>query len=442
MHSALIIARREYLATIRTKAFLIGLIIAPLFMGGSIIGMALLNDKVDTNDRRIVILDDTGTIGDALIAAANLRNEHELFDRNGKRVRPAYLIELHHSDPDIPRHVTLLNLSNQVRSGALFGFLEIGPDLLTPATPTPSASPARQRVAFFSKNPALDDMRAWLRDRINEHVREIHVKNFGLDPTTVATLFQRHPVDGMQLLRADDPGEIREPERANEIASIATPALLMFFLFMLVMMGAMPLFNSVMEEKNQHIAETLLSSITPFQFMFGKVLGGVAISLTASAFYIVATLFTLGNMGLMGFVPMELIPWFLLYLVLSILMMGSIMAGIGATCSDLKEGQNLTLPAMIPILIPMFVMMPVIKEPLSSFATILSLIPPFTPMLMMLRQAVPGGVPMWQPAVGLVGLLLFTLFCIWMGSRIFRAGILFKGKTPGFATLLHWIIRG
>jgi ABC-2 type transport system permease protein len=61
---------------------------------------------------------------------------------------------------------------------------------------------------------------------------------------------------------------------------------------------------------------------------------------------------------------------------------------------------------------------------------------------MMLRQSVPGGVPIWQPAIGLVGLMLFTLLSIWVGSRIFRIAILLKGKTPGFATLIRWAIRG
>ena len=246
----------------------------------------------------------------------------------------------------------------------------------------------------------------------------------------------------MELMEADESGEVKDAKKANEIASLATPAMMMMFLFMIVMWGAMPLLNSVMEEKNQHIAETLLSSVTPFQFMFGKVLGGVAISLTASGFYIGAAVFTLSNMGLMGYVPLHLIPWFIIYLVLAILMMGSIMAAIGSACTDVKESQNLTMPAMIPIMVPMFVMMPVIKEPMSGFATTLSLIPPFTPMLMMLRQSVPGGVPLWQPLLGLVMLVLFTIFAIWIGSRVFRVAILLKGKTPNFGTLIKWAIKG
>lgn len=438
----LLVAKREYIATVRSKAFIIGLIVAPLFMGGSIIAMGLLHDKVDTTDREVRIVDYSGQIGERLIAAAQERNQGEVFDANGKKVRPAYL--LRSVEPGLRDPAELrLELSDAVRAGEIFGFLEIGPSILdTNPNAVPETDALAGGAALYSKNPALDDLRGWLRGVLNERIRELHLTRLGIDPALSESLFKWHAVEGMELVEADADGKIQEAKRANEIATLATPALMMFFMFMLVMMGSMPLLNSIMEEKNQHIAETLLSSITPFEFMFGKVLGGVAISLTGSAFYTTATLVMLANMGLMGYVPLHLLLWFVIYLVLAILMMGSIMAAIGSACTDMKESQNLTIPAMLPIMVPMFVMMPVIKEPLSGFATTLSLIPPFTPLLMMLRQSVPGGVPFWQPMVGLAGLLLFTLLSIWVGSRIFRIAILLKGKTPGFATLIRWAIRG
>jgi len=445
MRNLWIIAKREYLATVRTKAFIIGLIVAPVFMGGSIIGMALLQDKVDTKDREVAIIDPTGAIADTLIAEAEKRNAEEVYDKDGKKKKPAYLF---HRIEAVPQDTAQLRLelSDQVREGSLFGFLEIGREILAAAPTTTTDEVEKDTLlssaAFYSKNPALDDMRGWIRGHLNDCIRQIHLVNLGIDPAEAETIFKWHAVEGMELVEADESGAIQDAKKANEIASLAVPGLMMLFMFMLVMMGAMPLLNSVMEEKNQHIAETLLSSITPFEFMFGKVLGGVAISLTGSAFYTAGTLFMLGNMGMMGFVPVHLIPWFMLYLVLAILMMGSIMAAIGSACTDMKESQNLTLPAMLPIMVPMFVMMPVIKEPLSGFATTLSLIPPFTPLLMMLRQAVPGGVPAWQPLVGLIGLVLFTLFSVWVGSRIFRIAILLKGKTPSFGTLIKWAFKG
>jgi ABC-2 type transport system permease protein len=61
---------------------------------------------------------------------------------------------------------------------------------------------------------------------------------------------------------------------------------------------------------------------------------------------------------------------------------------------------------------------------------------------MMLRQATPSTIPAWQPWVGLAGVALFTLFCVWAGGRIFRIGILMQGKAPKAGTLVKWIFKG
>ena len=436
MKNLLLIAQREYLATVKTKAFIVGLILMPILMGGSGIGMALLHDKVDTTDRKILILDPTGEVAQTVVTAAEKRNANDLYDKDGKKKKPAYLFEIVPPMNDIPAQ--RLELSDRVRNGECYGFVEIGANVLNPS----EDDGLEAKVCFYSKNPAIDDLRGWLINPVNDRIRELKLVDLGIDPNGVKNLFKWHSIEGMELVEADASGHAKDAHKVNEALAIGIPALMMVMMFMMIMMGAMPLLNSVMEEKNQHIAETILSSATPFQFMFGKVLGGTAVSLTGSALYIGGIVFVLMNLGLVGYVPFGLIPWFVVYTVLAILMMGSIMASIGSACSDVRESQNLTIPAMLPIMIPMFVMMPVIKEPMSGFATTLSLIPPFTPLLMMLRQSVPGGVPAWQPIVGISGLLVFTLLAIWVGSRIFRVGILTKGKTPSFLTLLKWSIRG
>jgi ABC-2 type transport system permease protein len=72
----------------------------------------------------------------------------------------------------------------------------------------------------------------------------------------------------------------------------------------------------------------------------------------------------------------------------------------------------------------------------------MSFIPPFTPLMMMLRQAAPGGIPAWQPWVGLVGLAACTVVALWAAARIFRIGLLAQGKTPTMAEMLRWAVKG
>ena len=87
-------------------------------------------------------------------------------------------------------------------------------------------------------------------------------------------------------------------------------------------------------------------------------------------------------------------------------------------------------------------MAPILQRPNSILATVMSLFPPFTPMLMLLRQAMPSGVPAWQPWVGLVGVIAGALAITWGAARIFRVGILMQGKPPKLAELLRWALRG
>jgi len=84
----------------------------------------------------------------------------------------------------------------------------------------------------------------------------------------------------------------------------------------------------------------------------------------------------------------------------------------------------------------------VLRQPNGMMATVLSLFPPFTPMLMLLRQAMPGSVPAWQPWVGLVGVLVCAAAITFAAARIFRIGILMQGKTPKAGELLRWAMRG
>jgi ABC-2 type transport system permease protein len=123
-------------------------------------------------------------------------------------------------------------------------------------------------------------------------------------------------------------------------------------------------------------------------------------------------------------------------------MLGSGLAALGAACSDAKDAQNLGFPAIIPILVPMFLLGPIMKEPNSALATWVSLVPPLSPMMMMMRIGHPEGIPLWQPSIALVGVALFTVLTIFAGGRIFRIAILTQGQSPRLGDLMRWALRG
>jgi len=259
----------------------------------------------------------------------------------------------------------------------------------------------------------------------------------------VRDLFYWIDMEGMGLIKKNvRTGDIQDATRSSVLGTLLAPYILMFLMFMTVIMSAVPLLSAVMEEKSERIAEVLLGTVTPNQFMMGKVIGGLAVSLTTTTIYIVGAIVTLKYLGQESFIPYSVLPWFFAYMLLNILMVGCGMAALGSMCNDSKDAQAIQFPAMIPIIIPMFVVMPIIQNPLGGFATAMSLIPPFTPMLMLVRQATQVTIPLWQPIVGLAGVLIFTVLSVWLGGRIFRSCIIIHGKRPKFGLLVRQLLKG
>ena len=440
MRKVLILAKREYKASVKTKGFIIGLILAPVFMGGSLIAFVLLQDRVDTSDKRLAIIDRSGVVAEALIEAAEARNHSEVYnDESGRKVKPAYLLEI--VDPpsderDLP--IRRLELSGRVESGDLHAYLEIGPDVVHPGS-----DGAASRITYHAKNAAMDDLRSWMSWPVNNRLRRLRLSDAGIDESAARDLFFWVDVEGMGLVSVDEQtGEVTDARRANEAEALVVPIVMMMLMFLMVMMSVPGMLQSVMEEKTQRIAEVLLGSVEPFEFMMAKVAAGVAVALTSSAVYIVGGILVVTQMGLSEYIPYRVVPWFLVYMLFAIVMLGAMSAALGSTCSEPKDAQSLTFPAILPLILPMFVYFPVVSQPSSGLATWLSLFPTFTPFLMLLRQSTPTGVPVWQPVVGLLGMALFTAAFVWAGGRIFRVAILMHGTPPKLRNIIRWALRG
>lgn len=429
---------REYVAAVKTKGFIIGLVLAPIMMSGGFLAFLLLKDRVDTADKNIAVIDHTGVVVEALINAAEDRNKKEIFDEDsGEKIKPAYyiqVIEPNNSDT-LQQH---LELSDRVRKGELHAFMVIGSDVIHPGE-----GKMGNYISYYAKNAAMDDVRRWTSWPINNHLRKLRLSDAGIEETQVPELFNWIDVNGLGLVSVDEStGDIADAKQASPIEALVVPIAFMMLMFIMIMFSVPAMLNSVMEEKTQRIAEVMLGSITPFQFMSAKLLSGIAVSLTSSAVYVFGGLFVLTSLSLQGYIPFYVLPWFFIYMILAVLMFGAMSASLGATCNEPKDAQSLSFPMILPALIPMFIYFPVAKEPMSNFSTWMSLIPPFTPMLMTLRMATPESIPIWQPILGLIGVILFTILFVWAGGRIFRVAILMQGTPPKFANIMRWALRG
>ena len=282
MRKTLFVAAREYNETVRTKAFLIGILIAPVLMCGSILAMLLLEDHVDTTDKTVAVVDHSGVVAPALVKAAKTRNKEDIYDKDtGKKIKPAYLVTV--IEPAEDEQAQRVELSQKVENKEFNAFVEIGKDVVTPGE-----DPKTARVTYHSKNAALDDLRGWMAAPVNDQLRSIRLEQEGLDEERIKRLFNWTPVEPVGLVTVDETGEIKEAKAGTELQAFMIPFMMAMLLFLMIMMGAMPLVNSVLEEKTQRISEIMLGSARPFELMMGKLLGNLGVSFTAAIVYIAA----------------------------------------------------------------------------------------------------------------------------------------------------------
>ncbi|MFM8324680.1 MAG: ABC transporter permease, partial [Pirellulaceae bacterium] len=206
-------------------------------------------------------------------------------------------------------------------------------------------------------------------------------------------------------------------------------------MFMVIFLAAQPMLESAMEEKTLRISEVLLGSVTPTQLLLGKLLGNVAASLLVFAFYATGIAVLLTVMGKTDLLPMRVLPWFIVFQILGVLFFSSIFVAIGASVKELKEAQAMLMPVWIVLLIPMMVWIVVLRDPAGALGVGLSLFPPSAPMINVLRLGSDVQIPIWQPLLGMVFLLLSTLAVIWMAGRIYRASLLRSDSVKSLAQL-------
>lgn len=436
----LIVAKRDYIESVKTKAFIFGLVVAPILFGSGFIAIALTQSRPDIAERRIAIVDRTGISAAAVIDTVRAKNDLDLYDKaTGKQTMPRYALQTIPPD-EANLEAQRLALSSRVNPHDLDAFIEIGSKAVHPDS-AGDKNPDNG-VAWYSNDTGIGGEKSWITPAINDGIRRVRMAQAGVDPARFEDLLGRVNVQSMNLVSRDEKtGLIRAAGKRAEHENVV-PLVLVMMLFMLVMTTAAPMLNGIAEDKMQRVHEMLLASVTPFELIAGKVLGALGRSVTSAAVYIAGTLLLLNAMALMGLVHLALLPWFLVYIVAEMTMLSAMAAALGAACGSPQDAQSLGMLLFTPVIIPMMMTVVVLQKPNGTMATIMSLFPPFTPMMMLLRQALPGGIPWWQPWAGLVGMTVGVIAISWIAARIFRVAILLQGKPPSLAELAKWAIRG
>jgi ABC-2 type transport system permease protein len=445
MRKVLAVAFREYKAAVQTKAFIASIVMMPMLMGISIGVQFWIKKSEESGIKKYAIVDRTGQLRPALEAAVVRHNKYEIIDnKTGERDGPEYQIEFIDPSADSPDAIAAqrFDLSQRVKHKDFEGFLEVGPDVFE-VRPPDAKDDDRHSIRFQSEKEIERDFSRWANRSINDGVQEHRFKVAGVSQEQVRRIQSRVPLTNKALSKRNAAtGAIEDATDESRIASVALPIAMIMLMFMMVLIGAMPAMQGVVEEKQQRIAEVLLGSLSPFELMLGKLIGVVAIALTVSGVYLGGAFFVAARYGFLELLGAPLIAWFITYLILAVFMYGSMFMAVGAAAGDMKETQALQMPIMMVFVLPMMLLGPVLRDPGGPIAIWGSFIPFSAPMLMMARIAGPAGVPWWHAVIAAAGVIVTTLICVWGAGRIFRVGLLMQGKGVKFADLLKWVVTG
>jgi len=455
LRKTLVIAAREYNAAVRTKAFIVSLILLPVMMGGSAF-VQILTKKygADIKERTVAIVDRTPgqQLFDVLQASAARRNAEQIVDPETKRqVEPVFTLQRIEPSSEDPAAVNQqrYELSQKLRKGELFAVLEIGRDILSastqPAMHAGSSAPEALdplSVRYLSNQPTYPGVRQWAQTAISRAATQRKIEELGIKREVAQTLQRQAQVIPKPLATKDSSGTISYEQEKDQVVTLVMPIALIFLMFVIVLVGSSPMTMNVMEEKQQRIAEVLLGSVRPFELMLGKLLGGVGVALTLMAIYFAGAYWAAHKYNYAQYIDPHAMMWFLLFSVVAVFMYGSLFVAVGSAVSNAREAQSLITPIMILVVLPMMVLGPILQSPSGMIATAFSYFPPSAPMIMMARLTIPPGIPSWQPIVSLVLAVITTVLIVWCAGRIFRVGILMQGQGAKLGEMMRWIVRG
>jgi ABC-2 type transport system permease protein len=428
-----ILARREYLQRVRSKAFWIGTVLFPLIAVSMTVLPSLFLARTRTS-QQIVIIDETGRVAPELLherpqpkSTNPLRGNRSGDEMERQVSRVAFVVET----PQPDRKAQDESLAKRVLNKEVDAWIRITPGVLED-----------DPVEYHGRSVSNFMTQSTLERRLSDAVRRVRLADAGLDPDKIGDLSA--PVN-LKTIRVSKEGSRAEGGAGGFFAAYV----LFFMLFLALLIWGQQVMNGVLEEKGTRVVEVLVSAVKPFELMMGKLAGICLVGLTQFAIWLLTLVLVTapGVVAALGTMPDEFkLPslsigsalHFLLFFILGFMVYASFYAALGAAFNNLQEAQQVAGTLGFLFAVPAIVMPMVINSPSSTVSVVMSLIPLFTPVLMPLRIFVEMP-PVWQVALGYLLTIGFLFLMVWFCSRIYRVGILMYGKKPTIPELLRWV---
>lgn len=417
------IIKREYLLRVKTKGFLIGTLLLPVFIIAISFLPAIMMQTNTGGGMEIAIVDQTQQLYEPVSESfANLKSG---------RGEPRYRLREVRLNQDIEDIKSDLN--QQVSNGELSAFIVL-PDTIFESN----------RFELHAKNLGNFNFVQDVERTVSNVVREMRLAESGLDTELVKKLNRWVNVTTFKV------GETGSQEQRAEVSFIFSMVMGLLIYMMLILYG-MFVMRAIIEDKNSRVVEVIISSVRPAHFMAGKVLGIGATGLTQFLIWIVTALLIsmYGLLFVQSFAPSvselafpAISPWvyaaFVAFFLLGYFFYATLSAAIGSMVNSDSEAQSYQWIIMFPIILSFFFMFAVNNNPDSTLSVILSLIPFFTPILMFSRILLEAA-PLWQVLLSFAIMIASIWGSLWVCGRIFRIGILMYGKKPNLPQVLKWI---
>jgi ABC-2 type transport system permease protein len=285
--------------------------------------------------------------------------------------------------------------------------------------------------ALYAPRNLPEDAESLLHDAMRIALTTERLRADGLDPELIKKATR---VVRPRTMTVSPDGKQQGASGLNR----ALPFIMGILLFMVVMIGGQSMMTSTIEEKSNRVVEVLLAAVSPLELMWGKLLGHLGIGLVMMSVYVGLGVLALMQFAMFGLIDPMLIVYLLAFFLVAYLIFGAIMLAIGAAVNQLADAQSLMGPVMLLLVAP-YILTPFIgRRPDSTFAVAMSFIPPINPFAMLARLASSSPPPAWQVLLSLAVGLVAAWIAVWFAAKIFRVGLLMHGKPPSFGTLIKW----
>lgn len=463
MKKMLYVAGREFMATVTTKGFVFGILVAPLAIALIIYLLPRYLTKAPPKvEGQVVIIHPTGAVAEGVAAYLTPQRFAERRAKTTRDIEDATSATLRGATAASPGASAAVKQSIDTALGSVPRLQVVtlpgGSDLdaakapLKVPLPDHGAGPDTRLAVIVvdadavrpaDGREAFGTYELFVRDKLDDRlVDDLHA---AMREAIVASRLQASGFDAGRIKvltsvpRPDSRTVTAEGERTtNKELNTILPAAFMILLLVSVMTSGQYLLTSTVEEKSNRVVEVLLSAVSPMELMTGKILGQMCVGLLVLALYAGLGVLALVSFATVGLVDPFLLVFLLVFFVIAYLIFASMMAAIGSAVNEMREAQSLMTPIMMIMMIPWIIWLPLSREPNSLLAVVLSFVPPFSSFVMLLRMTSVAPPPMWQAWASVVVGAVGVYAALWFAARVFKVGLLMYGKPPTFGTLVKW----